>query len=174
MDDRSTPIESLNNNSADDSEVVNNILSKYNNLESSDSNIEHMENKFENRNLSQEIYNLNSNNVAYEQHYKKELDRTKRMQNDDDDDVEDYQDEYEDEYEIIEVPLWRRVLNEIRIPLFIFIFIVIFSNCGFDKMLIKKLPIFGNPYNECNTYGFLFKACLISILSYLLIKFVRI
>jgi hypothetical protein len=74
MDDKSTPIESLNR--SDDSEVVNQILSKYNNLGNTDNgmqpinpNIPQLEDKFENRNLNQEMFEHNSNNVAYKQHY---------------------------------------------------------------------------------------------------------
>ena len=181
MDDKSTPIESLNRN--DDSEVVNQILSKYNNLGNTDEgmppsnpNLPHMEEKFENRNLNQEMFDHSSNNVAYKQHLDSELKRT--VQFNSKQNVQEHENEYEDdeeyeEYEVVEIPLWRRVLNEIRIPLFIFIFIVIFSNCSFDKLLIKRVPFLGNEFNECNSYGFLFKAFLISVLSYLLIKFIR-
>ena len=70
--------------------------------------------------------------------------------------------------------LWKRILNEIRIPIFIFILVLVFFNCSFDKFLLNKVAFFGNQYNECNTYGFLLKAFLISLLSYLLIRFVRI
>jgi len=186
-DDKSTPISSLNNRS-DDSEVVNQILNKYNNLGKTDEsippinpNVPQMENQFENRNLNQEMFDHNSNNVAYKEHYQNEVKRTNNFQKqnskhvqyeDDDDDDDDDEQNYE-EYEMIEIPLWRRILNELRIPLFIFIFIVIFSNCSFDKQLIKRVPFFGNEFNDCNTYGFLLKAFIISILSYLLIKFVR-
>jgi hypothetical protein len=182
MDDKSTPIESLNRN--DDSEVVNQILNKYNNLGNTDDtipsmnpNIPEMENKFENRNLNKEMFEHNSNNVVYKDHYENELKRTnqfnskKNIQEQNDYDDEDEYDE--DEYEVVEIPLWRRVLNEIRIPLFIFIFIIIFSNCSFDKLLIKRVPLLGNEFNECNTYGFLLKAFLISVFSYILIKFIR-
>ena len=37
---------------------------------------------------------------------------------------------------------------------------LIFSNCGFDKFLIFKIPILGNQFNECNTYGILLKSLL--------------
>jgi hypothetical protein len=183
MDEKSTPIESLNN-IRDDSEVVNKILNKYNNLQDGNSdmpplnkNIPEMENQFENRNLNQEMFNHNSNNIAYKDHYKKEIQRTEHYINpNDQDDQDDQDDNYEDyeDYEVIEIPLWRRILNEIRIPLFIFIFIIIFSNCNFDKFLIKRIPIMGNPFNECNTYGFLLKAFLISLFSYIFIKFIRL
>lgn len=182
MDEQSTPIESLNR--SDETEVVNNILNKYNNLQDNSNtnlpplngNIPQMERQFEDRNLNQEMYQHSSNNVAFKDHYEKEVKRVSKQNvkpvYDDEDDASEqgYED---DEYEVVEVPLWRRILNEIRIPIYIFIFIVIFNNCAFDKFLIKKVPLLGNQFNECNTYGFLLKAFLISILSYLLIRFVR-
>jgi hypothetical protein len=178
MDDKSTPISALNNKS-DDSEVVNQILNKYNNLQDGQTNIPpvnptipQMENKFENRNLNQEIYNLSGDNVAYKSHHEKEMQRISQ-QNQPQYEEDQYEEDY-DEYEVIEVPLWKRIVNEIRIPFFIFIFIIIFSNCSFDKFLITKVPLLGNQFNECNTYGFLLKALFISILSYIFIRFVRV
>jgi len=185
MDDKSTPIESLNNK-GDESEVVNQILSKYNNIQDGDgqlppynNNIPKMEEKFENRDLNNEIYNLNSSNDQYKKHYENEVQRTSKYNAPPEQDYEDeYEDEVEDqsedEYEIIQVPLWKRVINEIRIPVFIFIFIIAFSNCYFDKFLIGKIPKFGNQFNECNTYGFLFKAFIISLISYIFIRFIRL
>jgi hypothetical protein len=179
MDDKSTPIESLNRN--DDSEVVNQILNKYNNLGNTETtipppnpNITQMENNFENRNLNQEMFDHSSNNIAYKQHYENELKRTSKLNmNQNVQDQDEYEDDDYEEYEVVEIPLWRRILNEIRIPLFIFIFIILISNCSFDKLIIKKVPFLGNDFNECNTYGFLLKAFLISVFSYLLIKFIR-
>lgn len=182
MDEQSTPIESLNR--SDDTEVVNNILNKYNNLQDDgnlpplNNKIPQMEQQFENRNLNQEMYQHSSNNVAFKEHYDNEVKRVskqnKKVVQIDEDDEDSVYDDEDDEYEVIEIPLWRRILNEIRIPLYIFILIVIFNNCAFDKFLIKKVAFFGNQFNECNTYGFLLKAFLISIFSYLLIRFVRI
>jgi hypothetical protein len=133
-----------------------------------------METQFENRNLNQEIYNL-SKNDQYAQQYEKELQRTKQYTQPPENIEQQYEDDEDyEEYEIVEVPLWRRILNEIRIPLFIFILILALYNCSFDKFLIGKIPKLGNQFNECNTYGFFLKAFLVSILSYLLIKFIRI
>ena len=180
MDEKSTPIASLNNR-GDDSEVVNEILSKYNNLQNGQStiptpnNIAQTETQFESRNLNKEIYDINSDNIAYKDHYEKELQRTNQMQKPQQvpDNYNEYEDEYEEEYEVIEVPLWKRILNDLRIPLFIFIVILIFFNCNFDKLLVYRIPKLGNQYNECNTYGFLFKAFIVSLISYILIKFIR-
>lgn len=180
MDDKSTPIESLNN-MKDSPDVVNQVLSKYNGLQDGtlpplNNSIPQLEQNFENRNLNHEIYNLNSENVQYDDHYKNELNKTKQYnQRVKQNDEEEYdEEEYEEEYEIIEQPLWRRILNEIRIPLFIFIFVILFTNCYFDKILISKIPILGNQFNDCNTYGFFFKAFLISLISYIFIRFIRI
>jgi hypothetical protein len=181
-DDKSTPISSLNNR--DDTEVVSQILNKYNNLQDGqtsippiNSNIPVMENDFDKRNLNQEIYNINSDNVQYNDHYQTELKRTQQQNNPynqyDEPDDDDEDDEY-DEYEVVQAPLWKKVMNELRIPIYIFIFILIFFNCTFDKVLLKYIPKLGNPFNECNTYGFLLKALLISLLSYILIKYVYV
>ena len=178
MDEKSTPIEILNNK-GDESEVVNQILSKYNNLQDGqtsipplNNNVPQMEQQFENRNLNQEIYNLNSNNVAYKEHHQKEMQRAYPSQPQYENESV-YEEDYE-EYEVVEIPLWKRILNEIRIPLFIFIFIMAFFNCSFDKFLLNRSRFFGNQFNECNTYGFMLKAFLISIISYIFIRFVRI
>ena len=169
MSDKSTPIASLNKQ--DDSEVVNQILSKYNNLQDGS------ETDVDNRNLNQEIYNLNSDNTAYQEHYSKEVKRTTQQQHQEPEqhheNNENYEEEYE-EFEVIQIPLWKRIINEIRIPLFIFICFIIFSNCSFDKLIISKVSFFGNQYNECNTYGFLLKAFMASLISYILIKFVKL
>jgi hypothetical protein len=134
MDEKSTPIASLNNKN-DESEVVNQILKKYNTLENGDTippnsnNINQMENNFENRDLNQEMYDLKSNNVAYNDHYQKELQRTNNSPSQNSENINDQfiedEDEYE-EYEVVQLPLWKKILNELRIPLFIIIFIIIF------------------------------------------------
>lgn len=169
MDDKSTPIASLNNQ--DDSQVVNQLLDKYNDLQGGGN--QNMEQQFESRNINQEIYKLKSDNSEYQEHYQQELKRTTPSQNQQNQQDEQYEEEYE-EYEVIQLPLWKRILNELRIPFFIIISILIFLNCSFDKLIINKIPFLGNAYNECNTYGFLLKVFLASILSYILIKFVKL
>ena len=181
LDEKSTPIANLNNNKSDDSDVVNNILKKYTNLEQQP-DLQQLEKKFEDRNLNQEIYDISSDDTRFKEHQQKEsqrlskLNKQKEVEYEDDDD-EDNGDNEEDEYieyEIEEQPLWRRVLNEIRIPVFIFIFALVFFNCSFDKILVQRIAFFGNQFNECNTYGFLLKAFLLAVISYLFIRFVRI
>lgn len=188
MDEKSTPIANLNNRS-DDSEVVNEILNKYNNLQNAPLQAPpqqtDLEESFENRNLNNEMYNANMDNTSYKQHYEGEVQRVKTQQyqqqpqqqmmqqpqdgNDDDNEYEEYE-----EYEMVELPLWKRVVNDLRIPLIIFVLILFFFNPMFDKFLVSKVPYLGNQYNEANTYGFLFKALLVAVLSYILIKFVKL
>jgi hypothetical protein len=168
MDDKSTPIESLNN-ILNDPEVVNKVMTQYNNLQNNNSSYEQttqLENKFENRDLNSEIYNLQGKN-----HYKQQQQQQDDYEQDDqydNDDNENY------EYEIIELPLWKRILNELRIPFFIILFIILFFNSYFDKLLLQKIAFFGNKFNECNTYGFLVKTILVAILSYVFIRFIRL
>jgi hypothetical protein len=184
LDEKSTPISSLNNK-GDDSDVVNNILQKYNNLEQG-TNINELEAKFEDRNLNKEIYDISSDNTQYKEHQAREMQRINKQkqveyeedleydeQNNDPNNDPNNEDEYV-EYEIEEQPLWRRILNEIRIPVFIFIFAIVFFNSTFNKILVQKIPLLGNQFNDCNTYGFLIKAFLLSFISYLFIRFVRI
>ena len=185
MDDMSTPIENLNNRS-NDSEVVNNILSQYNNLDNSDmpsrsTSISEMENTFEKRNLNNEIYDLKTNDETYKQHYQKEVNRVNNGQrqgqgendSNENDQNEMYEEDEYEEYEVVKLPLWKVILNQIRIPLFIFITILMFFNYSFDKLLVNKIGYFGNKFNECNTFGFLFKTFIVSIISYVLIYFIK-
>ncbi len=186
MDSQSTPIENLNNNH-DDTQVVNQILDKYNTLQSGaselpplNSSIPNMEKQFDSRNLNNEVFSHNSQNVAYQNDYKNEVQRTKQFQQQQQmqqqqqqPDEDDYE---EDEYEEIEeeiVPLWRKVLNELRIPIFIMVMVCLFFNKKFEKFFVKSISFFGNQFNEVNTYGFTVLAFLVAFSSYLMIRFVR-
>ena len=180
--DQSTPISSLNND-PDDTQVVNQILNKYNNLQNGGGElpplnpaIPQMESQFENRNLGTEVYNHNSKNVAYDKDYQKEQQRIAQYQKQQyEDDADEDDDEYEvEEYEVEEIPLWKKILNDIRIPVFIFAFILIFFNKTSERFLVKKFHFFGNQYNEKNLYGFLFLAFLVAVCSYLFIRFAKI
>lgn len=183
MDNQSTPIESLNN-SQDDSQVVNQILDKYNTLQSGGSgelpplnpSIPNMEKQFDNRNLNAEVFNHSSQNIAYQNDYNNQMQRTKQFQQQQNMPVQD-DDEYEDdEYEEIEeeiVPLWRKVLNELRIPIFIMVMVCLFFNKRFEKLFVRSISFFGNQFNEVNGYGFTVLAFLVALSSYLMIRFVR-
>jgi hypothetical protein len=184
MDEKSTPLSSLNNK-PDDSDTVNQILSKYNTLQNNegsmppkDSNIPKMEKEFEDRNLNNEMYNLKADNAQYAQHQASEKQRLNNMQQQqqqqqqieyDDDDEESYE-----EYEIEELPLWKKIVNEIRIPLFIFLSIILVMSSSSNKLLIAKVPFLGNEYNDLNTFGFLLKAFITALIAYVLVRFIRV
>ncbi len=203
MDDKSTPISSLNNH--DDSEVVSQILEKYNNLQDTQKgdhemmasqlmprplsgnelmdlpplqpNQQMMENQFENRDLNSEMYKMNGQDPIIMSEYNKQMQQTNSYLRDQNPQVMDDDEEYV-EYEEIEdtEPMWRKISNEVRIPVFIMIFIFIFfsSEIGFDK-LICKYPFFGDStHYDCNWKGTLLKALIVGILAYLSIRFIRI
>ncbi len=202
MDDRSTPLSSLNNQ--DDSEVVSQILEKYNNLQDTQKNDHEMmasqlmprplsgnelmdlpplqpnqqvmENQFENRDLNSELYKMNGQDPIIMSEYNKQMQQTNSFLNQQTGPVED--DEEYVEYEEVndEEPMWRKILNEVRIPLFMIIFIFIFfsSEIGFDK-LICVYPFFGDStHYDCNWKGTLLKSFIVGILAYLSIRFIRV
>ena len=88
MDEKSTPLASLNNKN-DDSEVVNKILDKYNSLEQNpdgtlppqDQNIQQMENEFENRDMNQQMNQMSLDNTQYKAHSESEKARINNMRN---------------------------------------------------------------------------------------------
>lgn len=192
-DEKSTPISSLNNK-PDESDTVNQILSKYNTLQENnnntippqDKNIPEMEQKFESRDLNKEAYDLKADNTQYQQHAQSENQRLQQLNaqkyennmnrdggdNERDDDYDD--DESYEEYEMEELPLWKKIMNEIRVPLFIFLSILAIMSTYSNKMLISKVPFFGNEYNDLNTKGFLVKAFICSLIAYILIRFIRV
>ena len=158
-------------------------LSKYNTLQnnegtlpSKDSNIPKMEESFENRNLNSEMYKLKADNSQYAQHQASEKQRLSQMQqqNVEYDDDGDNDDESYEEYEIEELPLWKKIVNEIRIPLFIFLSIILVMSTSSNKLLISKVPFLGNEYNELNTVGFLLKAFICALIAYILVRFIRV
>ncbi len=207
-DEKSTPISALNN-SNDDSEIVSQVLEKYNNLNDSnrdehsmmasqlvpnstprdipelrsmDPRQEIMEQQFENRDLNAQLYRMNGQDPMIMADFQKQLNKSKeyirnekmnqRNQNGDEDDYEEYE---EIEY-VEEEPMWRRVLNEIRIPVIIFIFVFLFFNKNFmvDKF-VCKYNFFGDAQHyECNWKGIFLKGFIVAILSYLTIRFIKI
>jgi hypothetical protein len=137
-----------------------------------------MEERFENRDLNQNIYELNARDPILVQQYNQQLKKSgefvrgqapvNQMEGD-----EEFDYEYEDVIE--EEPLWRRWLNEARIVIFIVIFVTIFFNCNFgvDKLLCRY-SFFGNENNDCNWKGVLLKSILVGLLSYATIRFIRV
>lgn len=185
MDEKSTPLSSLNNK-PDDTDTVNQILSKYNTLQNNDgsipakdNNIPKMEQAFEDRNLNNEMYKLKADNSQYAQHQASEKQRINSMQQQQQQQNIQYEDEDDDdasyeEYEIEELPLWKKIVNEIRIPLFIFLSIILVMSSYSNKLLISKVPFLGNEYNDINTIGFLLKAFVCALIAYVLVRFIRV
>ena len=179
MSDKSTPISSLNNKK-DDSNVVNDILSKYNNLQENpegtlppiNPEISQMEKDFESRDMNNQLYNMNSDNTQFKEHSENEIRRISSINKPPQEEY--FEEEDYDEYEIEELPLWKKIVNEIRVPLFIFLMILLFMSSMMDKTLIKKVSFFGDQFNEINTKGFLLKAIICSLVAYVLIRFIRV
>ncbi len=207
-DDQSTPISALNNGSNDDSEIVSQVLQKYNNLNDSnrqdhqmlanqlvpqssprdipelrsmDPRQDRLEEQFENRDMNKQLYNMNGQDPMLMAQYQKDMqksqeyirnERGNQMQQGGDEDYEEYE---EVEY-IEEEPMWRRTINEIRIPLIIFIFVYIFFNRNFlfDKFLCRYSFFGDSQHFECNWKGILVKAFIVAILSYIVIRFIKI
>ncbi len=205
-DDKSTPISALNN-SSDDSEIVSQVLEKYNNLNDSNRQDHQMmanqlipqssprdipelrsmnpsqdrlEEQFENRDMNSQLYRMNGQDPMIMADYQKQLQKSKEyirsermnQQGGDEDEYEEYE---EVEY-VEEEPLWRRTLNEVRIPLIIFIFVFIFFNRNFmiDKFICKYNFFGDSQHFECNWKGVILKALIVAGLSYLTIRFIRI
>ena len=177
MSDKSTPIENLNNNN-DDSETVNQILSKYNNIQDNpegslppiDDTITENEEKFENRNLNKEMFDLNSDNTQFQNHMQNEKQRVSNYNNPQ---FEDEDEESYEEYELEELPLWKKILNEIRIPILILVSIFLVMNKKFDSLFLNKITKFVDQYGDVTHLGFLIKSLLTSVIAYLLIRFIR-
>ncbi len=203
-DDMSTPISHLGSRKS--SQIASNIMDKYNSMnqmghmeqadmatnlmprpQSSgdilemppmDPSMRDLEEKFENRDVNQELYEMNARDPILVQQYNQQLKKTNdvlrtQAQVDQGEGEEEFE-EYEDvEYE--EDPLWRRWLNEARIVIFIVIFVTLFFNVNFgvDKYLCRY-SFFGNENYDCNWKGVLLKSVAVGIFSYLAIRFLRV
>lgn len=90
---------------------------------------------------------------------------------------EEGEEEYEEvEYEEIpeKKPWWRKFLNEIKIVIIIMLMILFFFNSSFDRILTYRIPFFRqNISYDCNMYGIVFKALVVGLVAYFLIKFLK-
>ena len=164
--DKSTPISNLNLN--DESPVVEKILKKFDNLQQTNS-LDQLEKDFENRNITNEVYNHTVDNEAYKEHQEKEHRRVNQNRNVEPEYEEVYYEEVEEEY----TENNNMFLKEIRPIIFVFIICIIIFNNSFNKLLMKNVSIFFNEYKECNILGLLFKSFLVAIIVYLLLKFFK-
>lgn len=189
--DMSTPIDSLDENQSQihdtDPNVANSILDKFNNMNISPNEgyqgdlpplnpqIPMMEHDMENRNRNAQLEEMRyMNPVAHIEAQKQQQMIQQQMmeaqyQNEVDDDDEEYE-------EIIETnPMWKKVLNEIRIVVFALIMVLFIFNNHFNKFLTQIIPYLRlNSYSyDTNNLGSVFKALIVGIFSYLLIRFVK-
>ncbi len=188
--DMSTPIHSLDQGQIQDTnpDVANSILDKFNNMNISPNDgyqgdlppinpqIPMMEHDMENRNRNAALEEMRyMNPVAHI-----EAERVQKEQQMIQQQMMEQQyadDEDEDEYEeIIETtPMWKKVLNELRIVVFVLIMVLFIFNNHFNKFLTQIIPYLRlNNYSyDTNTLGTFFKALIVGIFSYLLIRFVK-
>ena len=64
-------------------------------------------------------------------------------------------------------------MNEFRVPVLIFICIALIMSNSNNKFILNKIPFLGNEFNELTTLGFLLKALICAIISYVLVRFIR-
>jgi len=207
-DDMSTPISRLGaSDRRDSSRIASNIMDKYNSMnqmghmeqadmatnlmprpQSSgdilemppmDPSMRDLEEKFENRDVNKELYEMNARDPILVQQYNQQLKKSNdylrtQAQVNQPEGEEEYE-EYEDDEMIYEEPLWRRWLNEWRIVIFIIIFVTLFFNVNFgvDKYLCRY-AFFGNENYDCNWKGVLLKSICVGLFSYLAIRFLRV
>lgn len=190
--DMSTPIDSLDGNQHQmhdtDPNVANSILDKFNNMNISPNEgyqgdlpplnpqIPMMEHDMENRNRNAQLEEMRyMNPIAHIEHQKQQMMMESQYQNQNSHEVIDDDDE-DEEYEVTETnPMWKKVLNEIRIVVFVLIMVLFIFNNHFNKFLTQIIPYLRlNCYSyDTNNLGSVFKALIVGIFTYLLIRFVK-
>ncbi len=188
--DMSTPIDSLDQNQHHiqdtNPDVANSILDKFDNMNISPNDgyqgdlpplnpqIPMMEHDMENRNRNAALEEMRyMNPVSHIEAQKQQMMHQQMMEQQYANEQEDDEDEYE---EIIETtPMWKKILNELRIVVFVLIMVLFIFNNHFNKFLTQIIPYLRlNNYSyDTNNLGTFFKALIIGIFSYLLIRFVK-
>ncbi len=185
----STPLDQLDGDGGmmdADPEMANSILSQFNEMNVSPEGGYHgdlppinpeipmMEHDMEQRNMNRELENMRYlNPVAHIEAQKQaaaaEAAYYQQQQYEGDGD-EDVDDDY-----VEPPPLWKKVLNEMRIVVFVMIMVLFLFNATFNKLLTTYVPYLRlNLYTyETTTLGTVLKALLVGVLSYALIRFVR-
>lgn len=187
----STPINSLDEGQSYDTDpnVANSILDKFNNMNISPNDgyqgdlpplnpqIPMMEHDMENRDRNAQLEEMRyMNPVSHIEAQKQQQIMHQQMmeaQYQEQDDTESMED---DDYEFIETnPMWKKVLNEIRIVIFVLIMVLFIFNNHFNKFVTQIIPYLRlNSYSyDTNNFGSAFKALIVGIFSYLLIRFVK-
>ncbi len=190
--DMSTPLSGDDHIQVQDTnpEIANSILDKFNNMninmEGSSSGgyegdlpplnpqIPLMEHDMENRNMNAQLENMRyMNPIAHIEAQKAALAQQQQQAQQ----QYDLQDDDEDDYEpIIEkTPLWKKILNELRIIIFVTIMTLFLFNNHFNKIVTQYIPLFrlNNYTYDTNVLGSILKALLVGVLSYALIRTVK-
>ena len=131
-----------------------------------------MEHDMEQRNMNQQIENMRyMNPMAHIEAQKAAAAAAAAAA------AQQYEDEEEDEYEYYEeeTPLWKKVLNELRIVVFVMIMVLFLFNTHFNKLLTQYVPLFrlNNYTYDTNTLGSVAKAFVVGVASYTLIRSVK-
>ncbi len=184
--DMSSPIDDGNASSAihdANPEMANSILDQLSNMNISPTpgyqgdlppihpEVPSMEHDMEQRNMNQQIENMRyMNPMAHIEAQKAAAAAAAAA-------AQQYEDEEEDEYEYYEeeTPLWKKILNELRIVLFVMIMVLFLFNTHFNKLLTQYVPLFrlNNYTYDTNTLGSVAKALVVGICSYALIRSVK-
>lgn len=186
----STPIDQLDTNQQHhindtNPDVANSILDKFNNMNISPNNgydgdlppinpqIPIMEHDMENRNMNSQLEEMRYMNPMTHIEAQKAMMMAQQQQQQQYDDSDDEYEEYETIIE--ETPLWKKIINEMRIVIFVLIMVLFLFNNHFNKFLTQIIPYLRlNTYSyDTNNLGTVFKALITGILSYLLIRFVK-
>lgn len=173
-----------------DPEMANSILSRFNEMNVSpeagyhgdlppvNPEIPMMEHDMEQRNMNRDLEEMRyMNPVAHIEAQKQAAALYQQQQQGYDQDGGDEGDEvYEDDYVEVEAPpLWKKILNESRIVVFVMIMVLFLFSAQFNKLVTTYVPYLRlNMYTyDTTTLGTVLKALLVGIFSYLLIRFVR-
>jgi hypothetical protein len=194
--DMSTPLSNDDYNTGSQSlpiqdtnpDIANSILDKLNNMNISPTpgyqgdlppinpEIPSMEHDMEQRNMNAQLEQMRyMNPIQHIEAQKAQMMSRQQQQQDYENDDDD--DDDEDQYEIVveKNPLWKKILNELRIVVFITMMCLFLFNLHFNKLITQTVPLFrlNNYTYDTNMIGTVIKALMVGILSYGLIRFVK-
>ena len=171
-----------------DPEMANSILSRFNEMNVSpeagyhgdlppiNPEIPMMEHDMEQRNMNRDLEEMRYMNPVAHIEAQKQTAAHYQQQQQYEQDGGDEDEMYEDDYvEVEATPLWKKILNESRIVVFVMIMVLFLFSAQFNKLVTTYVPYFRlNMYTyDTTTLGTVLKALLVGIFSYLLIRFVR-
>jgi hypothetical protein len=168
-------------------DVANSILDQLNNMNISPTSgyqgdlppinpeIPVMEHDMEQRNMNAQLEQMRYMNPV--QHIEAQKAQMMALQQQQQEYENEDDDEDDDEYETVveKNPLWKKILNELRIVFFVTIMCLFLFNSHFNKLITQTVPFFrlNNYTYETNMIGTIIKALIVGLLSYGLIRFVK-